>query len=203
MAERFALNEFHDDERHSLMEFVEGKTLRHVIDEEGPLKVERFVDIALQIADGLAAVHEKNILHRDIKSENILLTPRGQAKITDCGLAIFRDSKGMTETGTMVGTIAYMSPEQLRGEPLDNRSDVYSLGVMLYEMLSGKLPFRGEHPAALMYSIVYEEPPAIKGTPSVPSNVPLELERIIKKALEKQQDLRYQQVGELRSDLAS
>jgi len=179
------------------MEYVEGRTLKQVIGEE-TLSIGKALDIAIQVCDGLAAAHEKEIVHRDIKSENIMVTPKGQAKITDFGLAKVKGATRLTREGSTVGTALYMSPEQVRGEEVDHRSDLFSFGVVLYEMFTGRLPFSGEHQAALFYSIVNDEPQPIawfneKAGP--------EIERIVAKALEKDRDQRYQHADEMLVDL--
>ncbi|HLE55976.1 MAG TPA: protein kinase, partial [Rhodothermia bacterium] len=179
------------------MEYVEGRTMKRVLELE-PLPMKNVLDIAIQVCEGLAAAHEHGIVHRDIKSENIMVTTKGQAKITDFGLAKIRGATKLTRAGSTLGTAAYMSPEQARAEEVDHRSDIFSFGVVLYELLTGRLPFTGEHPAALLYSLVNEEPAPIarfneKTTP--------EMEHIVAKALEKDREDRYQHVDELLSDL--
>jgi Tol biopolymer transport system component/predicted Ser/Thr protein kinase len=186
-----------DDQLFIAMEYVEGKTLKEILEEE-PLTIKQVLDIAIQVCDGLAAAHEKGIVHRDIKSENIIVTGKGQPKITDFGLAKMKGAAKLTKTGSTLGTAAYMSPEQARGEEVDHRSDIFSFGVVLYEMLTGRLPFRGEHHAALLYSILNDEPQPIvrfneKATP--------EIEHIVAKALEKDRDDRYQHADEMLADL--
>jgi serine/threonine protein kinase/dipeptidyl aminopeptidase/acylaminoacyl peptidase len=192
----FEINE-HDGQLFIAMEYVEGKTLSEIVQAE-TLAIKKVLDIAIQVCDGLAAAHERGIVHRDIKSENIMVTAKGQPKITDFGLAKMKGATKLTKTGSTLGTAAYMSPEQARGEDVDHRSDIFSFGIVLYEMLTGKLPFRGEHHAALLYSIIHDEPKPIarfneKATP--------EIERIVAKALEKDRDDRYQHADEILSDL--
>jgi Tol biopolymer transport system component/predicted Ser/Thr protein kinase len=192
----FEINE-QDGQVFIAMEYVEGRTLKQMIQEE-PLALKTVLDIAVQVCDGLVAAHERGIVHRDIKSENIMVTPKGQPKITDFGLAKVKGATKLTKTGSTVGTAAYMSPEQARGEEVDHRSDLFSFGVVVYEMLTGRLPFKGEHHAALLYSIMNDEPPPIarfneKATP--------EIERIVAKALEKDRDDRYQHADEMLADL--
>ena len=180
-----------------VMAYVEGKSLRERVG-KGPLKLDEVLNLAADIARGLQEAHEKDIVHRDIKSANIMVTKKGQAKITDFGLARLADGTRVTKTGTSVGTVAYMSPEQARGEDVDQRSDIWSLGVVLYEMLTGRLPFNAKQEAAVTYQVVHEEPAPIT---AVRTGVPMELERIASKCLEKEASNRYQHVDEVLVDL--
>lgn len=166
--------------------------------EKGPLPINETIDIAMQIAEGLQAAHEKGIVHRDIKSSNVFITSKGQVKIMDFGLARRADMTKVTKTGTTIGTVPYMSPEQMRGEKVDHRTDIWSLGVILYEIVSGKMPFRSDYSEAIVYSILNEEPEPLT---SIRSNVSMELERIVKKAMEKDRNMRYQHAGDLLTDL--
>ncbi len=143
-----------------VMAYYGGETLKETI-ERGPLKIEDALEIAIQVAKGLNKAHEHGIVHRDIKPANIMITADGVAKIVDFGLAKLSGRERLTRTGSTMGTAAYMSPEQARGEEVDERTDIWSLGAVLYEMLTGRLPFRGDHEAALLYSIVHEEPQAV------------------------------------------
>jgi serine/threonine protein kinase/Tfp pilus assembly protein PilF len=181
-----------------VMELVEGETVKKRVQRDGPMPIEQSIDKAIQICDGLAAAHEKGIVHRDIKSDNIMITPKGVVKIMDFGLAKISGSAKLTKAGSTLGTAAYMSPEQVRGEDVDRRSDIFSFGVVLYEMLTGKLPFKGEHQAALMYSLVNEDPLPIQ---RFNEHVPQEIERIIAKALAKDVEERYQSADDLLADL--
>ena len=181
------------------MAFVEGQSLREKIT-QGPLNLDEALDIAIQIAEGLHEAHEKGIVHRDIKSANIMVTSKGQARIMDFGIAKLSGETKFTKTGTTIGTISYMSPEQARGEKVDHKTDIWSLGVILYEMVIGQLPFKGDHEQAVMYSILNEhhEPLTSRRT-----GVPMELEGIVKKSLSKNPNERYQHTDDLLVDLRS
>jgi serine/threonine protein kinase len=178
------------------MEYIEGQNLKDKVAMR-PLNLGEALDIATQIADGLRHACEKGIVHRDIKSSNIMIKKNGQAKVMDFGLAKFTGSTMVTREGTTLGTISYMSPEQAQGKEVDPRSDIWSLGVVLYELVSGQLPFFGEKDQAVIYSIINEEPLPVT---SLRSGVPLELERIIHKCLEKDSDYRYQSPVDLLAD---
>ena len=186
-----------DDHVFIALEFVDGQTLGELI-EEGPLPLSDAVAIAIQIASGLSAAHEHNVVHRDMKSGNVMLTRKGAVKILDFGLAKTAASTKLTQMGSTLGTVAYMSPEQARGEPVDRRSDIWSLGAVLYEMISGKTPFAGDYEQAVIYGILNNDP---KPLTSIRTGVPLDLERIVDKCLRKDRDLRYQHADELAADL--
>ena len=179
------------------MEFVAGLTVTKKIAER-PLKLEEALDIALQTAQGLQAAHEKGIVHRDIKSANLIVTPQGQVKIMDFGLAQLAERSKLTETATILGTPSYMSPEQAVGEKTDRRTDLWSLGVVLYEMVTGRLPFAGERQEAVLYGITSEEPEPVT---ALRAGLPMELEWIAGKALAKNRDERYQHAEDLLVDL--
>jgi Tol biopolymer transport system component len=187
-----------DEERGFLaMELVEGPSLKDKISER-PLKLDEALDLASQIAAGLQAAHDKGVTHRDIKPANILLTANGQVKITDFGLAALADRTRITKTGTSMGTPAYMSPEQAKGEPLDRRTDLWSLGVVLYEMLTGRLPFAGETEQAVAYGVVHTDP---EPPTALRSGLPVDIDRVTAKALAKNPGERYQNAADLQVDL--
>ena len=180
------------------MEFVEGKTLK---DKKDSLSEKQILEIGIQVAEGLAAAHEKGIVHRDIKPENIMIRKDGIAQIMDFGLAkLFKESNvsRLTKAGTTVGTMGYMSPEQVQGLDVDHRTDIFSLGVVLYELLSGEPPFKGIHETAIMYEIVNVEAPPLS---TVKEGFDPELDAIILECLEKDKDERCQSAKELAKDL--
>jgi TolB-like protein len=179
------------------MACYDAETLKKKI-ESGPMPIHEAIDIALQIAQGLANAHEKGIVHRDIKPANIMLTQDGMVKILDFGLAKQAGQTNLTKTGSTVGTAAYMSPEQARGEEVDRRTDIWSLGVTLYEMLTGQRAFKSDYEQALVYSILSQDP---KPMSDLRPEVPAELERIVQRAMAKSPDDRYQHVEEMLSDL--
>lgn len=179
------------------MAYYRGGSLRERM-KRGPLGVEEALDVTLQLARGLEKAHQRGIIHRDIKPANILVTEDGLVKIVDFGLARLARGTRLTKTGTTLGTVAYMSPEQAQGQTVDQRTDLWSLGVVLYEMLTGQLPFKGERDVSLLYSIVHEQPRRLK---SLKPDVPPDLERVVRRALEKKPASRYSSAEEMLKDL--
>ena len=188
----------HDGQQYIELELVEGRTLRDVIAASSPLPMKQVLEYALQMADALQEAHSKGIVHRDIKAENIMVNAKDQIKVMDFGLAKLKGSLKLTRTSSTIGTLAYMSPEQIQGREADPRSDLFSFGVVLFEMVTGRMPFRGEHEAAVMYSIVNEEP---EDAARYRSDLPEELKHLLKKALEKEPEDRYQSMADLMVDL--
>jgi serine/threonine-protein kinase len=181
------------------MEYVGGSTLRARL-AGSPLGATEAVGYAIQIGEALQEAHSQGIVHRDIKAENIMVNEKNQVKVMDFGLAKLKGSMRLTRTSSTAGTLSYMAPEQLQGGDSDSRSDIFSFGVVLYEMLTGKVPFRGEHEAAMIYSILHEDPRPIE---QFNKSVPPALMGIVKRALEKQPEERYQTMQEMVQDLSS
>jgi serine/threonine protein kinase len=182
------------DDTFIVMEYVEGIELKEKI-KSGKIPINEAVNIAAQIAEGLDAAHKKGIVHRDIKSQNIMITNDGKVKVMDFGLAKMKGDLQLTKIGTTVGTVAYMSPEQAKGENIDNRTDIWSLGVVLYEMITGELPFKGDYEQAIIYSILNEEP-------GLDDNISEKFKIVINKILKKNPDDRYQHSKDLIHDLS-
>ena len=191
------INETEAGQMFICMDCYEGEILKDKL-EKGPLKIEEAINITIQVAEGLKKAHRKGIVHRDIKPANIYITEEGIVKILDFGLAKLTSPTHLTKTGTTLGTVYYMSPDQAKGEKVDYRTDIWSLGVVLYEMLTGQLPFKGEYESAIIYSILNEEPASLN---SQRPDLPMELKRIVNRALKKDQDKRYQNTDKLLRDL--
>ncbi len=191
------------------LELVEGKTLRRLVAER-ELDLLGAMEVAIQVAEGLGRAHAKGIVHRDIKSDNIMVTPDGRAKILDFGLAkLFAadsspdeasraETLALTQAGTVLGTVAYMSPEQARGKEVDHRSDLFSLGIVLYEMVTGELPFKGQSPLDTMHAIAFDE---VRPVTVIRRELPAELQRILSRCLRKRPEDRYQSAEALVADL--
>ena len=192
----YEIGETDDGRLFIAMAYYEGQTLKPII-KRGPLPLDKALDIATQIARGLAKAHTKDIVHRDVKPANVMVTDDGVVKIVDFGLAKIANVQ-MTKTGTTMGTVAYMSPEQTRGDKVDHRTDVWSLGVVLYEMLTGERPFNDDFDQAVIYALLNEEPtPLTQVNPEIPE----ELDHVVGLCLEKERDLRYPSVADLLADL--
>ena len=186
-----------DGEIFIVMELIEGKELREIIQQKN-YNPNKALDYAIQIAKGLQTAHNKKIVHRDIKSSNIMVTKEDQIKVIDFGLARFEGSSQITGVGTTLGTVAYMSPEQIQGGEVDHRSDIWSYGILLYELFTQKMPFNGAYEQVVFYSIVNEEPIPLEYPET---DIPVGLDAIIMRCLEKDPDKRYQSAGEILNDM--
>jgi non-specific serine/threonine protein kinase len=193
------INETEEGRMYIVMGSYEGKTLADRLS-KGPLAVEDAVDYTVQIARGLARAHEEGITHRDIKPANIIVTDRGEVKILDFGLARLTGQAQLTRDTSTLGTVAYMSPEQVRGESVDQRTDIWSLGVLLYEMITGELPFKGKYEQAIIYSILHDEPGVLS---EIRADVPDILDPLIRKTIAKDPADRYQDIHDLLKELES
>ncbi|MBL7961114.1 protein kinase [bacterium] len=189
--------EEHEGQQFIEMEYVDGVTMKHKFT-ESPLKISDTITYALQIGEALQEAHANGIVHRDVKSENIMVNSKNQIKVMDFGLAKLRGSIKLTKSSSTTGTLAYMAPEQIQGQQVDARADIFSFGVVLYEMLTGHTPFRGEHEAAMIYSIVNEEPQPIQ---KFREDITSELMHVLNRALEKDPEERYQTVKDMTIDL--
>src|SRR5467141_4178610 len=192
------------------MQYVEGKNVRELVSGR-PLDLRSALSIAIQVTDALDAAHSRGIIHRDIKAGNVMVTPSGQVKILDFGLAKLLDSEGagpggihhtdLTEVGVPYGTATYAAPEQARGERVDERADIFSTGVLLYEMLTGSWPFQGKTSVDVRHAVLHEDPPPL--SESRPGETPVRLQQILDHALAKDRRHRYQKASDLRDDLRS
>ena len=192
-----SIDETNDGKSFIVMAYYEGMSLKDKIN-QNPLPVKEVIGYSLQIAAGLQEAHKKNVVHRDLKPANIFLTQAEQIKIIDFGLAKAAQRTILTKSGTTLGTALYMSPEQAQGSEVDHRTDIWSLGVVMYEMVTGRLPFKSDYDTALVYSIMNEDPEPVT---ALRSGIPMELERIINKCMEKDPSARYQRVDEIIVDL--
>ena len=179
------------------MEYVDGNSIKDMLRDKN-LFLDEVLDLAIQTGEGLAAAHKKEVVHRDVKSDNIMVTADGRVKIMDFGLAKLRGATRLTRTSTTVGTLQYMSPEQAQGKDTDERSDIFSFGVVLYEMITGRLPFKGENEAAVIHSVLSDTPEPLA---RYKADVPEALQRIVEKALYKNKEERYQHVDDMVADL--
>jgi non-specific serine/threonine protein kinase len=195
----YEIDETEEERMFIAMACYDGESLKERI-KRGPLSLEAAIDIAIQIAQGLAKAHSKEIIHRDIKPANVLITEDGQVKIVDFGLAKLVGVTKLTKERATLGTVAYMSPEQAQGTEVDNGTDIWALGAVMYEMIAGRQPFAGDYEQAVIYSIINEDPEPLTG---LRTGVPVELERIINKCLGKDPRERYQRLDELLVDLKS
>ncbi len=193
----YEIDETDDGQLFIAMACYDGESLKETIN-RGPMAIEEAIDVAIQISLGLTRAHGERIIHRDIKPANILITGDATVKIVDFGLAKLIDRTVLTKEGTTLGTAAYMSPEQTKGDGVDSRTDIWALGVVLYEMITGKRPFRGDYEQAVLYSILNEDPEPIT---NLRAGVPIEIERIVEKALQKNPAARYQRLDDMLVDL--
>ena len=186
-----------DGQTFIVLEYYDGRTVKKEI-ARGSLPIDQAIDIAIQVGSGLAEAHRHGIVHRDIKPANIMLTSQGKAKIVDFGLALLTGATRVTSAGQRLGTVTHMSPEQARGESVDHRTDIWSFGVLLYEMISGRLPFDSSYEQAIVYSILNTDPPPLS---SLRPDVPARLDEILRKALAKNAGSRYQSITDMVEDL--
>lgn len=189
-----------DDDQYLVSEFVDGTDLKHYIQDEYPISFSKIVDIMSQILAGVAEAHEHGIIHRDLKPQNVLIASNGQVKITDFGIAQVETSLGLTQTNSAIGSVHYMSPEQVKGRPATVRSDIYALGIMLYEMLAGHVPFDGETPVAVAVKHTQEPIPSVR---EIDARIPQAMENVIIRATAKNPLQRYVSANEMNEDLVT
>jgi serine/threonine protein kinase len=187
-----------DGRQFIVFEYVDGMNLKELLDQEGPIEPREAIELALQVARGLSFAHENGLVHRDVKPQNVLIDGDGRAKVTDFGIAHALDVDGMTITGTIMGSSNYIAPEQARGEPVDEQSDIYSLGCVLYEMLTGRQPFEADTPVAVAYKHVHEAPTPPR---SLDPSIPAALEAVALRAMEKDPAARFPSVAEMTARL--
>src|SRR5436190_2328395 len=187
-----------DGRQFIVFEYVDGENLKELVEREGPLPVHEVIELGLQVARGLSFAHENGLVHRDVKPQNVLLDGDGRAKVTDFGIARSLDVDGMTITGTIMGTSNYIAPEQARGEPVDEQSDIYSLGCVLYELLAGEVPFDGDNFVAVAMRHVNDPVPSVRDTRP---DVPPRLDWAIQQAMAKDHEQRYASMGEFAAEL--
>jgi eukaryotic-like serine/threonine-protein kinase len=187
-----------DGRQFIVFEFVDGMNLKELVEQEGPLTPREAIELALQVARGLAFAHERGLVHRDVKPQNVLLDGDGRAKVTDFGIAHAVDREGMTITGTIMGTSNYISPEQARGEPVDEQSDIYSLGCVLYELLTGEVPFDGDNFVAVAMRHVNDPVPSVS---DVRPDVPPHLDWTVRQAMAKDPAERFRSMAEFAAEL--
>jgi serine/threonine-protein kinase len=182
-----------------VMEYIEGKTLKEIIETEAPLSADKAIKITVKVCSALEFAHKREIVHRDVKPQNIMITPEGEIKVTDFGIARAGTATPLTQTGSIMGTAQYLSPEQAQGRLVQRTSDIYSLGIVLYEMLTGRPPFNGENPVSVAFKQVHEQPVSPR---KINPDIPESLERVVLRALAKNPADRYQSALQMREDLS-
>jgi hypothetical protein len=188
----------HESRQYIVFEYVDGENLKQLVEREGPLPVRQIIELGLQVAHALASAHARGVVHRDVKPQNVLLSEEGVPKVTDFGIARTSDVESVTLTGTVMGTSEYISPEQARGEPVDFRSDIYSLGVILFELCTGEVPYPGENPVSVAMRHLHEPVPSVRAQRR---DVPSRLEAAIRRAMAKDQEERFGSMDELIAEL--
>src|SRR5918992_1380187 len=188
----------HEGRQFIVFEFIDGENLKQLVEREGPLPPRQVVELGLQIASALGSAHARGVVHRDVKPQNVILTDEGRPKVTDFGIARSSDVESVTLTGTVMGTSEYLAPEQARGELVDFRSDVYSLGVILFELSAGEVPFRGENPVSVAMRHLHEPVPSVRERRP---DVPARLDAAIRRAMAKDPEERFGSMDELIAEL--